>query len=151
MSNVLYIPYTPLQIPQCEAFPNGELRDYPLVKVSLYYNNNKPDFDFYAVIDSGADHCSFPSAYGSRAGIPINTGKKAINAGSTGSGESYYHNVHVGVWVQGKPYGFDCYAAFMSGLDGLGIGLLGRCGFFDLFKKVAFSTDERIVELTLRE
>jgi len=126
------------------------MRDYPLVKVALFHQGKVPDFDFYAVIDSGADHCSFPAIFGDRVGIPITSGKKAVTVGATGSGDSYYHNVHVGVLVQGNPYGFDCYAAFMPGLNDMGIGLLGRCGFFDLFKTVAFHTADRVVELVLK-
>ena len=93
----------------------------------------------------------FPVAYGRQLGIPIESGKKALTVGVTGTGETYYHHLHVGVEVQGRPYGFDCYAGFMAGLDGPGIGLLGRCGFFDLFQKIAFDASKRIVELTLRE
>lgn len=149
MSGVLYVPYTPLIIPPCAAFPNGETRDYPLVPVALYYQNRV--IDFLAVIDSGADHCVFPAIYGQQVGIPVLDGKKAMAAGSTGTGDTYYHQVHVGIEIEGKPYGFDCYAGFMPGLDGMGVGLLGRCGFFDLFAKVAFNTKERVVELTPRE
>lgn len=151
MSEVLYIPYAELQIPPSDAFPQGEKRDYPLVKTALYYEGGAPPFIFYSVIDSGADHCMFPAVYGRQAGIPVETGKKAQTFGATGAGETYYHRVHVGVEVQGRPYGFDCYAGFMEGLEGLGVGLLGRCGFFDLFQKVAFDTSKRVVELTLRE
>ena len=148
MSDVLLIPYTPLAIPSCDAFPKGELRDYPVVPAALYYQNLA--VDFYAVIDSGADHCMFPSIFGQRVGIQVQTGKRSITAGATGVGETYYHQVHVGVSIQGKPYGFDCYAGFTDGMNGIGIGLLGRCGFFDLFEKVAFNTSTRMVELTVK-
>ena len=148
MSGVLYVPYTPLQIPSCPAFPQGELRDYPLVNSALYYNNQT--VDFYSVIDSGADHCSFPSIYAPQVGLNVQSGKKSTTFGATGSGDTFYHNIHVGVTIQGQPYGFDCYAGFMDGLNAIGIGLLGRCGFFDLFEKVAFCTATKMVELTLK-
>jgi hypothetical protein len=151
VNQILYVPYSQIGVPPSDAFPKGEMRDYPLVKAALYVQGKVPDFDFLAVIDSGADHCLFPAIFGERAGIPGKSGKKAMAVGATGAGEVYYHNVHVGVEIQGMPYGFDCYAGFMEGLSGMGIGLLGRCGFFDLFEKVTFNTPQRLVELTLRQ
>ena len=69
MDDVLRIPYTQIGIPVCPAFPSGELRDYPLIPVALYHNG--VTVDFLAVIDSGADHCVFPSIFADRVGIRV--------------------------------------------------------------------------------
>ena len=75
MSEVLYVPYTPLAIPACAAFPNGEIRDYPIVPVAIYYQSRA--VDFYAMIDSGADHCVFPSIYAKKIGFVVQDGRQS--------------------------------------------------------------------------
>ncbi len=147
---VLYVPYTEWWIPSSPAFPNGEKRDYPLVPVALSYQGTATAFEFYALIDSGADHCAFPSVFGQKVGLPVESGKKAQTVGSTGTGDTYYHNVRVGFKVQDEPYGFDCYAGFMPDLNKMGVGLLGRNGFFDLFESVSFNSSKRLITLTLK-
>jgi len=151
MSEALYLPYTTYAIPPSEAFPTGEVRDYPLIPVGLSYSGQTTAFEFLAIIDSGADHCVFPALFGRQVGIPIETGRKASTVGVTGVGLTYYHQVDVLVYLQEQSYQFTCYAGFMPDLDPAGVGLLGRDGFFNLFAKVAFNTSQRVVEFTLRE
>ena len=50
--------------------------------------------------------------------------------------------------LQGKWYNFDCYAGFMTELDGLGMGLLGHHGFFQLFDYITLDSKNKVVTLS---
>ncbi len=67
-----------------------------------------------------------------------------------GDDVSYFHTVKVSVVVGQRRYFFDCYAGFMYALDRIGIGLLGRHGFFELFESVTFQHDAKVVQLLQR-
>lgn len=146
----LVIPYTEFPVPPTEPFPTLTKRDYPILLVSLSYQKRSTSFTFPAVIDSGADNCVLPAIIGRHLGIQIEAGPKLLTSGVAGSGLAYFHNVRVSFEIQSKPYHFDCFAGFMTDLDQMGVGLLGRHGFFDLFETVAFNNSHRLIELTVR-
>ena len=151
MSQTLTIRYTELPVPPSEAFPNVQKRDYPVLPVALSFQGKATPFTFFSIIDSGADNCIFPAIVGRSIGIPIEAGAKLLTTGVTGGGLTYFHQVQVVFELDGKRYHFDCYAGFMPSLDQVGVGLLGRHGFFDLFETVAFNNTARLVELTVRQ
>ncbi|MBI4356254.1 MAG: hypothetical protein HY597_07420 [Candidatus Omnitrophica bacterium] len=151
MSRLLPIPYTELPVPPSEAFPDVQKRDYPVLPVALSYQGRVTAFTFFAIIDSGADNCIFPAIVGRELGIPVEAGSKLLTTGVAGGGIAYFHQVRVLFRLDNGNYNFDCYAGFMPSLDQVGVGLLGRHGFFDLFEKVAFNNTARIVELTARD
>jgi len=91
----------------------------------------------------------FPAQFGEKVGIPIRGGKLQATAG-IGDDIAYFHSVKVYVEIEGKPYYFDCYAGFMYSLDRIGVGLLGRHGFFELFESVNFKHTAKVVELVPR-
>ena len=88
----------------------------------------------------------FPAQFGERIGVPIREGKAQATAG-IGDDMGYFHTVKVLVVVGERRYFFNCYAGFMYALDRIGIGLLGRHGFFELFEAVTFKHDAKVVEL----
>ena len=147
----LKIPYTEIPVPPSEAFPNENKRYIPTLLTTLEYQGLISPFWFHSVIDSGADNCIFPAIYGRRLNIQVETGKRYPYFGATGSGLAYFHQVKVLVEVDKKPYLFSGYCGFTDGLSELGVGLLGRHGFFDLFKSVVFKQTDKIVELELPE
>ena len=57
--------------------------------------------------------------------------------------------LYIRVWVgiEGQAWHWECLAAFSRGTDNLGIGLLGRLGFFQLFEEVTFNQNQSIVTL----
>lgn len=121
----------------------------PQVHTFLEYQGRKLEFVFPSVIDSGADYCMFPAQFGERIGVPIREGKAQATAG-IGDDIGYFHTVKVFVVVGERRYFFDCYAGFMYSLDRIGIGLLGRHGFFELFESVMFKHDAKVIELVRR-
>jgi len=150
MSPVLTVPYTELPVPPSEAFPDVQKRDYPVLPIALSYQGRATAFTFFSVIDSGADNRIFPAIVGRSISIPIEAGAKLLTTGVAGGGIAYFHKVRVFFTLDGQPYQFECYAGFMPSLDQVGVGLLGRHGFFDLFEKAAFNNAARLVELTPR-
>jgi hypothetical protein len=146
----LRIPYTELPTPPNEAFPDQTVRHYHLLKTWIEYQGGVLPFDFLSVIDSGADNCIFPAVYGRRLGIEIESGKRYPYVGATGLGLAYFHEVKVLIEVEKKRHRFDCYCGFTDGLSDMGVGLLGRHGFFEIFQSVKFIQNEKTVELELK-
>ena len=89
----------------------------------------------------------FPAQFGEKIGIPIRQGKLQSATGITGSELAYFHAVVVYVEISGKGYKFNCYGGFMYSLDPIGLELLGRHGFFELFESVTFKHNANVVEL----
>ncbi len=146
---ILRVPYAEMPIAANEAFPDQKIRHYPLLRTSVEFQGKISQFAFLSIIDSGADNCIFPAIYGRRIGIPVESGKKYPYAGAAGLGVAYFHNMKVSVEIEDKLCSFDCYCGFADGLSDLGIGLLGRHGFFELFRSVSFRQNEKIVEFEL--
>lgn len=88
----------------------------------------------YAIVDSGADHCTFPLSFALQLGLdPLSKGASNIAGVGNGTVPTFYWPVKIdfpGVVT------FDVYAGFTAGLDGIGLGLLGQCGIFDRVKVV---------------
>ena len=145
MIKVLTIPYTEVPVHPTEVFPDVRKRDYPILPVSVSYKEKQ--ISFLSVIDSGADNCVFPAIFGRAIGLDIEAGGKLLTTGVAGGGMTYFHSVQVSFNIQTKWYTFDCYCGFMTSMDEVGFGLLGRHGFFNLFKRVAFNNKARLVEL----
>lgn len=149
--SILKIPYIEIPVPACDAFPNDTTKYIPTVLTTLEYQGMVSPFAFHSIIDSGADNCIFPAIYGRRLNIPVEAGKKYPYLGAAGSGLAYFHHVKVWAEIEKKPYVFDGYCGFADALTDVGLGLLGRHGFFDLFRSVKFVQNEKWVELELRD
>ena len=81
--------------------------------------------------------------------MDIKSGKSDFTAGIASNQETFFHSIKVHVEILGHWYSFDCYAGFQDGLNHLGMGLLGRKGFFDLFESVTFDNVRNIVEFKM--
>lgn len=102
---------------------------------------------FPSVVDSGADYCTFPAVFGARLGINIQSGIKMATVGLGGGDDLYFHNIKVLVVIENQAWSFDCFAGFSRSMDNLGLGLLGRHGFFELFEEVIFEQKNRVFKL----
>ena len=98
-------------------------------------------------MDSGADNCVFPAAFGEALGLDITKGAPTQMSGFGGGGHCYYHNVKVYFHVDGQTWHFNCFAGFSDRMNDLGVGLLGRHGFFELFEEVTFDQKNKIFKL----
>lgn len=147
MIQTISFPYVRFPAIPSPTFPNRTFVDRPALETMIEYNGVVFPRLFFSIIDSGADSCVFPSAFGKQIGIDIKSGPSESTTGVTGPGDAFYHSVKVYVRIQGNMYEFDCYAGFMDGLDQVGIGLLGHHGFFSLFESVTLDSKNRTVEL----
>jgi len=146
LSYILTIPYTEIPIPANGNLP-ARITYSPMVKTSIEANNQILNFSFFSVIDSGADHCVFPATFAERLGINVESGIHMPAHGVGGGDNWYFHNIKTWVEIEGQAWHWECLAAFSRGTDNLGIGLLGRLGFFELFEEVSFDQRNRIVKL----
>ena len=121
----------------------------PRLLTTLEWNNSRSKFFFQSVVDSGADYCIFPSNFGARLGIDIQSGKPAQMSGFGGGGRCFYHQVNVLVTIDSQIWRFKCFAGFSEQMNDLGIGLLGRHGFFELFEEVIFDQRNKFFKLKL--
>jgi hypothetical protein len=128
--------YTAYPILPSEAFPNGSTAHRPVLLVELIAANGNT-FHCMAVVDSGADHCSFPLAFALALGLDPLQMKKQDSAGVGGTAVAHHENVKIkiGFTANGNNLSteFEVYACFMASMDALGIGLLGQSGFFDKY------------------
>ena len=142
----IVIPYTVIPCHPTSAFPDQKIVSRPQVPTFLECGGKRLEIFFPSVIDSGADYCMFPAQFGEMIGIPIREGKEQATRG-IGHDTAYFHFVKVFAVVGKTRYYFNCYAGFMYSLDAIGMGLLGRHGFFELFEAVTFKQNLQIVEL----
>jgi hypothetical protein len=120
------------------AFPQGRLAPRPILKLTLV--NGEKNFTCYTIIDSGADHCVFPRAFMQPLGLdPLVTPIEMSSGVGTTAVPTHFVNLNFD--VQGL-FQFSAYAGFTTGLDPLGVGLLGQLGFFDRFN-VEFRLGEK--------
>ncbi len=148
MIQSISFPYIRLPSIPSPAFPNRTFVDCPALITNIEYRGKVFPQNFYSIIDSGADHCAFPSTIGSHVGIDVPSGPSDRTTGVAGTDITYYHQVKIWFQINQDWYHFDCYAGFLRGLDQIGMGLLGRHGFFDLLESITLD-NKRTVELRL--
>ena len=112
------------------AFPSGRVAPSPVLSLTLV--NGERKFTCYAIIDSGADHCVFPRAFMQPLGLDPLTTPTELSSGVGAPAAVPTHFANLTIDVQGR-FQFGAYVGFTTGLDALGIGLLGQTGFFDRF------------------
>ena len=133
------IDYTELRFEPSRAFPAGYTSHRPYVPVTLSWGGE--EISCYAVLDTGADGCTFPLAYANRLGLdPAKMVMERTN-GVTGSGKVYYADVDIEIALN-ETKGEDARRAvlevqtrvgFTSGLNAFGFGALGQMGFFERY------------------
>lgn len=112
----------------------------PVVPVMLSFGKEAVRFD--ALIDSGADECTFPAWIATRLGKDLFCGRQKIFSGIGGSVPAYLHKskLQVGeVDILANVY-------YSHDWDDMPFGLLGQAGFFSGFD-VRFSHKEKVVHL----
>lgn len=95
-------------------------------------------------MDSGADHCVFPRSFMQPLGLNPLAAPLEMTIG-VGSTNVPTHFADIDIDLQGVIQ-FHVYAGFTTGLDPIGIGLLGQSGFFDRFI-VHFKLSQGIYEI----
>lgn len=136
------VQYTTIPILASPAFPNGRVARRPVLLLTLIAGANR--ISCYGIVDSGADHCAFPRSFMQPLGLNPLTAPIEPTTG-VGSANVPTHFVNIMADLQGIVQ-FPLYAGFTTGLDALGVGLLGQSGFFDQFT-VHFRLAQGIYEL----
>lgn len=128
-------PYTSFDLVNSIGSVVGRImRPYIPIRLSIHYSNPTNYID--AMVDSGSDRNLFPKQWGDIIGINFKK-IKSVKIGGIGGVEITAYSSKVNIWVNGKKYLTD--ADFSPQQQ---TPLLGRVGFFNLFKQVAF--DEKI-------
>lgn len=109
----------------------------PQIKITI--RNNKVTYDTYALVDSGADYCSFPTYVGTRIGLDVKSVPPGKMKGIAGKVDAWYHDIQIVL----RRNIIDVKAAF---IDDLPAAILGRNGFFETYK-VIICHSERYLEL----
>ena len=147
MIKTFRLPYTRILTKPSDALPERSFILRPMLSVWLSHGEKK--IHTLALLDSGADDCLFPALLGREIGLEVEEGKKQFFSGVGSAGNvSYFHEVKLAFKLNEHPFEFECHAGFPTAMDLVKFGLLGRYGFFDLFKRLAFDAENSLVEIT---
>lgn len=140
--------YTQVRLDASEPFPNGQDLYRPIVSLRVTAPSTGRQLRFSAVVDSGAGHRMFPSALAIALGLDPLTLKKNTTGGvGNTANPTYFADVRLEIPVTSGSLVLDVYAGFCTGVDALGMGLLGQAGFFERFK-VTFDRRGRTFQLS---
>jgi predicted aspartyl protease len=121
-------------------YPEGHKIFRPLIQINLRYG--KKSVDLFALVDSGADVCLFPSEVGESLGIVV---EKGTQSSLTGIGEIAYPTFSHSVVITIGKHKIKTPVHFS---DAIPTPLLGQKGFFDHFD-VKFSYAQGEIEIIL--
>jgi hypothetical protein len=117
----------------------------PIIYIRFSHHHSNLTQQFEALVDSGSDRNLFPLGIAEILDINYQRGKKVKIMG-IGNHIIEAYTLDINIWVDGKKYQSE--ADFSPEQQTV---LLGRRGFFDLFNKIIFDEDRRVVELELKE
>ena len=126
--------------------PNAKKAEYvfrPVVPVRLSFAHQVITFD--ALVDSGADECTFPAWIVKTLGKDVFAGKQRIFSGIGGSVLAYLHKTELE--LNGVKFASDVY--YSHEWDDMPFGLLGETSFFSRFD-VTFSYSEKSIHFEQR-
>jgi len=138
----LSFPYTRYEVSE----PGSKKRKHvyrPVIPVQILSGKKSVCFD--ALVDSGADGCTFPGWVAKMVGKDVEDGRPKIFSGIGGAVLSFKHKVRLS--VEGITFPMEAY--FSHEWDDLPFGLLGQSGFFSRFD-VAFSWRSKSIRLRKR-
>ena len=127
MKKELVFPYTKYLVsPRHAKKPRYVYR--PVVAIELSFGHESVVFD--ALVDSGADECTFPGWIAKSLGKDVHRAKERIFAGIGGSVLSYCHKTRLA--LEGTAFETNVY--YSHEWDDMPFGLLGQAGFFSHFR-----------------
>jgi hypothetical protein len=122
-------PYLKFPAQPTEAFPNRHNTLRPVLPLKLKYNSNQ--LDYFALIDSGADHSIFHAGIGEGLGLSVKNGNKLHFWGIYDKKQlAYFHKITINI----GGHDYKCYCGFSYEIESLPYGLLGQDDFFKQFK-----------------
>ena len=112
----------------------------PVIPVKLSLTKKAVIFD--ALVDSGADECTFPAWIAKMLGHNVYKGEQKIFSGIGGSVLAYLHKTHIA--LNEIEFASDVY--YSHEWDDMPFGLLGQAGFFSHFN-IHFNYKEKEILL----
>ncbi|MCB4756384.1 MAG: retropepsin-like domain-containing protein [Elusimicrobia bacterium] len=113
----------------------------PVIDVTL--STKKEQVEFSALIDSGADQCTFPGWVAEELGFKVEKGERRLFSGIGGSVLAYRHKTNI---VVGKRH-FLTDVFYSHQWDDMPFGLLGQEGFFSRFA-IYFDHEKKLIHLS---
>jgi hypothetical protein len=105
----------------------NQIRFRPMVDLILLAPNGE-SVQRSALVDSGADFCSFPLTTATMLGLDIRTLPRALTAGvGSDSNMTYFSDLTINLE---NGVIFETRVGFTAGMNSAGFGLLGQEGFF---------------------
>lgn len=133
MGEVKFFSYQQYDGAKSDAFPDGRMGYFPVLPVSLVFGGHRISCD--AIVDSGADYCTFPFKFMAELGIEKLAKKDSNFHSALGSGSIFFCEVTIEL---GFTDSYAAYVGFPEGehgaVNGSEMRLLGQVGFFDRFK-----------------
>lgn len=109
----------------------------PVMGVKISKGAGQPSLTFDAMVDSGSDRNILPAHLATEIGLSLD--KRKIKRVSGVGGSIVAYPAKINIWIGSKKY--ETEADFTSEQE---IPLLGRNGFFNLFKSVKFDENKRL-------
>lgn len=110
----------------------------PMIRIRISQNKGQISFPFDALIDSGSDRNLFPIYFARKIRMTTNKNPKVIQGIGGVTVNAYAGKINL--WIGAKKY--ETEADFSSEQK---MPLLGRNGFFNLFKSIKFDEIKRIL------
>jgi hypothetical protein len=140
---IVEYPYLEIPAPPSAPFPNGQLFRRPLLVATLTAETTGKILRCLVCPDSGADYCLFPTSFAALLGLDVLTMPKNLTIGVGSSANTTYYGT-LGIDV-GMGIAFKSYVGFTTGLDSVGLGLLGQAGFFEYYNVTFRYKDRRFI------
>lgn len=115
----------------------------PIIPIRLSLHRANPSNYVNALVDSGSDRNLFPKQWGDILGINFKKIKPVKITGIGNSNITAYSSV-INIWVNNKKYETDADFSPVQQTP-----LLGRSGFFNLFKEVIFDENKQYLYIEL--
>lgn len=114
----------------------------PIIPIRLSYNHRMGQ-PLFALIDSGADRNLFPAAFAIMLGIDVKKGitRKIGGIGNT-SLTAYTHKIDL--YINSTKFKTEVDFSYEHEMP-----LLGRNGFFNLFREVKFAEKAKLIEILI--
>ena len=84
-------------------------------------------------------------------GLDVELGQKLPTYGVGGLEILYFYSIKIILIIDREAWEFKCLAGFSRKMNHKGVGLLGRQGFFNLFKRIEFLENQRKLTLEAEE
>lgn len=113
----------------------------PFISIKLSIEFGKIIFPVEALVDSGADRNLFPLTLGEIIGINFKNNKQITLYGIGGS-KIIAYRARLNIWLLGSKYETEADFAPLQKIP-----ILGRSGFFNLFKSIKFREKDRFLDI----